>query len=170
MSNLTRIISFVVGIIIIIFLFVLISSRLSANRTATTSPFARITPTKVPTATLTPNPTAKKSGFDLFAIFRRNTPTPNPTTASVAGMNQQILTPPSTTPTRVPSATRVPTPTLTFDQQIKATMGRLQGVSPTPGNVIRPTPTQIPKTGFPTEAIPAIVTALGAGMYLRKRT
>lgn len=75
MSGVSRFISFVIGLIVLILLFILIANRFNANRS--TANAGRVTPTV--TATPTPVAGADQGGFDFFGLFRRNTPTPSAT-------------------------------------------------------------------------------------------
>lgn len=142
MSGVSRFISFVIGLIVLILLFILIANRFNANRNTARA----VTPTVTPSPTFAPgvaSPTPTKgAGFDLFGLFRRNTPTPSPT------------------------------PTLTFAQQMDSTTGNVAGAVATPttqynaqGQIVN----QIPKTGAPTLLLPLASAGLALGMWLRKR-
>ncbi len=141
MTGVSRFISFVIGLIVLILLFVLIANRFNANRTTAR---ANVTPTlAIPSPTVAPGqptPTPTRGGFDFFGMFRRNSPTPTAT------------------------------PTLTLAQQMEQTTANLTttpGVY-TQGQTMGGT-NQIPKTGAPTLLLPLASAGLALGMWLRKR-
>lgn len=78
MTGVTRFISFVIGLIVLVLLFVLIANRFNANRRADAQA-NRVTPTVTMAPAVSVSPTPAKRGFDFFGLFRRNTPTPTPT-------------------------------------------------------------------------------------------
>lgn len=180
MSGASRIVSFVIGLAVLILLFILIANRFNTNRkTAVNIAASTATPTVALTvgpvnSTATPSgsspgPSPQKSGgWNPFGWFRRSTPTPtlNPVAQSL-------------------------TPTLTFAQQMNNTMGSVNGAAtqtgsqagnPTPGNQQQSTANvgdqrqqalngvqTIPKTGTPTLVIPLAAIGLTLGMWLRRR-
>lgn len=191
MSGVTRFISFVIGLIVLILLFVLIANRFNANRQQAQAGAPTPTPTVV----------QQQEGGNFFTrLFgRRTTPTPTvaPTAPVATASPQEVVyngnqgTPEAGSPTAAPSPTAEPTPeqrgfdffglfrratptpepqpTLTFDQQIaQATpSGQVQGQNTQGGQT--GSVNQIPNTGTPTLVIPLLSAALAAGVWLRKR-
>lgn len=133
MSGVSRFISFVIGLIVLILLFILIANRFNADKRTATA--VGVTPTVTPTKA-----PENKGGFDLFGLFRRNTPTPSPT------------------------------PTLTFAQQMDSTVGNVNGSNTyNQGQPGQQNPNQIPKTGAPSLLLPLASAGLALGLWLRKR-
>lgn len=146
MSGVSRFISFVIGLIVLILLFVLIANRFNANKAKTVA--AKTTPTATPAVTA-----AKSGGFDFFGLFRKNTPTPSPTPTltfaqqmdstmgDVNGATSDQLGNPN------PRTTIAPVNGYQNNQNLKTT----------------------PKTGVETLFFPLASAAFAAGMWLRRR-
>ncbi len=187
MSGVTRFISFVIGLIVLILLFVLIANRFNANRQQAQAGAPTPTPTVVQ---------QQQEGNFFSRLFgRRTSPTPTmaPTAPVATTSPQEVVyngnqgTPAVVTPTVAPSPTPekrgfdffglfrrstptpAPQPTLTFDQQIaQATpSGQVQGENTQGGQT--GSVNQIPNTGTPTLVFPLLSAALAAGIWLRKR-
>lgn len=146
MSGVSRFISFVIGLIVLILLFVLIANRFNANKNKTVA--ANITPT------VTPVVTPKKSGgFDFFGLFRKNTPTPSPT-PTLTFAQQMDTTMGNTTADQLGN----PIPQTTISPAIAYQNNQ------NPQNL-----KTTPKTGAETLLLPLASAAFAAGMWLRRR-
>jgi hypothetical protein len=148
-----RMISLVLGFIVLILVFVWIASRFRSTTKVTTG--STVTVTMTPTVTPTKSPS---KGWNPFGIFSKETPTPTPTQKKV------IVKKVSTTPTRVmgslESQGTVGNTTLVYknNRNGKTTSYTVTGVQ------------SIPNTGAPTLVIPLALSALTFGAYLRKRS
>lgn len=142
-----RLISLVLGFIVLILVFVWIGSRFRST-TKTTSD-ARVT------ITLTPTPTKAQGekGWNPFAnLFKRGTPTPTP--------KKVIAQKPTATPTQVFVAggtTQETSTTMVYKNNRTGETQTIEGVQ------------KIPETGAPTLVIPLALSALTFGAYLRKK-
>lgn len=182
MSGVSRFISFVIGLIVLILLFVLIANRFIANRQSAN---AAATPTPTPSPVVEQQQEEEGNFFTrLFGGNRAASPTPTilltQAPGQVTGMISPTVAPsivPSPTPTpeegfnffglfRRNTPTPSPQPTLTFDQQMADAQ---QGVQPTGQTLQDGTITQIPNTGAPTLLIPFALAGMGAGFWLKKR-
>lgn len=139
-----RLISLVLGFIVLILVFVWIGSRFrSATRTVGD---ARVT------VTMTPTPTKAngEKGWNPFGfLFNRQTPTPTKTIAKAG-------TPTPTTIVVAGQATE-DTYAVTYRNNRTGETRTIEGV------------TRIPETGAPTLVIPLALSALTLGAYLKKR-
>lgn len=144
MNGVSRFISFVIGLIVLILLFVLIANRFNASRRTANAAGATPTVTPVVNGTLTPTPT--KGGFDFFGLFRRNSPTPSPT-PTLTFAQQMDSTMGNVNGTNTTGAPANPN----------------QGQNL---NNVR----SIPNTGTPTIVIPLASAGLALGMWLRRRS
>lgn len=144
MSGVSRFISFVIGLIVLILLFVLIANRFNANKAKTVA--AKTTPTVTPVISQ-----AKSGGFDFFGLFRKNTPTPSPT----------------------PTLTFAQQMDTTMGDVNGATSDQLGNPNPrttiSPANTYQNNLKTTPKTGAETLLLPLASAAFAAGMWLRRR-
>lgn len=143
MNGISRFISFVIGLIVLILLFVLIANRFNANKKTVA---ANVRPTATPVVTQ-----AKSGGFDFFGLFRKSTPTPSPT----------------------PTLTFAQQMDSTMGNVNSATADQLGNPNPmttiSPSNQVNNLKTT-PKTGAETMLLPLASAAFAAGMWLRRRS
>lgn len=145
MSGISRFISFVIGLIVLILLFVLIANRFNANKNTVA---AKTTPTVTPVVTQQ----AKSGGFDFFGLFRKNTPTPSPTpTLTFAQQMDSTMGNVNGTSDQLGN----PNP--------KTTISPANGYQ---ANNLKTTP----KTGAETLLLPLASAAFAAGMWLRRKS
>jgi hypothetical protein len=138
-----RLISLVLGFIVLILVFVWIGSRFrSATRTTTE---ARVTVTMTPT----PTKVQGQKGWNPFGFLFKGTPTP---TKSIA----KRITPTVTSIVVAGQATQE-TDTIVYKNNRTGETQTIEGVQ------------RIPETGAPTLVIPFALSALTFGAYLRKR-
>jgi hypothetical protein len=147
MSGISRFISFVIGLIVLILLFVLIANRFNANKNTVA---AKTTPTVTPVVTQQ----AKSGGFDFFGLFRKNTPTPSPTPTLTFA--QQM----DSTIGNVNGATA--------DQL--GNPNPMTTISPANGYQANNNLKTTPKTGAETLLLPLASAAFAAGMWLRRKS
>lgn len=153
MSGISRFISFVIGLIVLILLFVLIANRFNANKNRTVA--ANVTPTVIPSVT----PKKANTGFDFFGLFRRNTPTPSPT-PTLTFAQQMNTTLGTLSPTPTPSPTQAPI----ANNNYQTNQPMPTQIPQKPQNL-----TTTPKTGTETLVLPLASAAFFAGMWLRRR-
>lgn len=162
MSNLNRILSFIIGLIVLVILLLFINSRINKSNTAQST---RVTPTPV-------EKQDEKKGFDFFGLFRKKTTptpsisvTPSPGTgdAMAGGESEEDMNlyggqQGSTTP-----GVGTPTPGLAQGGggAAQATPGAQMG---TGVNGVQ----EIPRTGAGTILLPLAIAGLAGGSYLRK--
>lgn len=153
-----KIISLVLGFVVIILLFVWISNQFRANTTnragASVSPTQTATPT--PT-TVTPAQTEETRWNPLGFLFNRQTPTPTPPTPvarPTGGIDGQQGGTPRVTPVTIEVVEGVTTPRTP--------------TTTTKGGIIQ-APAEIPQTGSPTFFIPLILSLGGLGIYIKKK-
>ncbi len=138
-----RLISLVLGFIVLILVFVWIGSRFRS--TTRTVGDARVTVTMTPT----PTKAQGEKGWNPFGFLFRGSPTPTKTIA-------QRITP---TPTQIVVAGQATqeTNTIVYKNNRTGETQTIEGVQ------------RIPETGAPTLIIPLALSALTFGAYLRKR-
>ncbi len=157
-----KLVSLVLGFIVLILVFVWISNRVRQQNT--TADGNNITITLTPT--VTPAEDEDEGGWNPFSfLFRGGEETPTPTPTTAGSMVAQL----SGTPTMTPV-------------QIKVIEGGTNGGTPVPNGTNGKTITyvnnnatkggvqQIPETGASTLVLPLSLAAMSAGMYLRKRS
>jgi hypothetical protein len=148
MSNVNRILTFIIGLIVLVILLLFINSRLNSRNNAQTG---KVTPT--------PTKTEEKKGFDFFGLFKKDpTVTPTVTKNPLAGKNRD----------KDSDYNDGASITGTQDGQSSGNSG-VSGSSNdsqtgTGGNDIN----EIPRTGAPTLLIPFALASMGAGTLLRK--
>jgi len=156
-----KLVSLVVGFVILILLFVWISNQFRANTK---------TPSKaVVTITLTPSPTKQPQTNEpwnpLGFLFRKTSPTPSLTQIPSNSMGN--LQPQSNNNTITPVQIKIIEggigSSITQDNQQKT-----QQNNPSLSITNNP-PTHIPETGASTILLPLTFSALTLGMYLRKK-
>jgi hypothetical protein len=148
MSGVSRFISFVIGLIVLILLFVLIANRFNVNKAKTVT--ANTTPTVTPVVS-----PAKSGGFDFFGLFRRNTPTPSPT-PTLTFAQQMDSTMGNVNGANTSDQLGNPNPRTTIS--LANTYQNNQNLKTTP------------KTGTETLLLPLASAAFAAGMWLRRRS
>ncbi|MBP9691138.1 hypothetical protein KBD81_03605 [Candidatus Woesebacteria bacterium] len=153
-----KLVSLVLGFIVLILVFVWISNRVKSSQTVSKTPTVTVTISKTPT----PKPTETEGGTiwnPFSSLFNKKSPTPTPSPkkgiAVVSGM--PIAT---TTTTTTPVQIRVVEGTQTPNSR-----GQITYTNSTTGKV-----QQIPETGAATFLIPLSFAALSAGIYLKKRS
>lgn len=175
-----RLVSLVLGFVILILVFVWISNRFRANTRTVDGRAPTITPTYTPT----PSTSKTSSRWNpLSFLNRENTsPTtvpskPSPTGIKVKVENTGIMAQISNTTTPKQASPTVaakkqptvkPTNTIAKVQAKQATP-----VSQTPvykNNKTGKTLTQIPETGAPSILLPLVLGGLSCGIYLRRRS
>jgi hypothetical protein len=150
-----RLISLVIGFIVLILVFVWIGSRFRSATISQNGAKVTITSTVTPTST-SPTPTSGESkGWNPFAfLFNRNSPTPTPS---------KVLTV-TTTPTQVKQ--------LVDNAQNQGNSSAIYVNNKTgeTTTIANSGITRIPETGASTLVIPLAFSALTLGAYLRKRS
>lgn len=163
-----RMISLVLGFIVLILLFVWIASRFRSSTRTTADNKVTVTVTMTPTPTVTPTKGPSKGWNPLAFLFNNNSPTPTPT-QKIDGKKATV------TPTSVPVGTTqtgstqgtVSNGSTTFETSTivyknnktgNTTSYKIEGVQ------------QIPQTGASTLVIPLALSALSFGAYLKKRS
>lgn len=153
-----RLISLVIGFIVLILVFVWIGSRFrSATTTSQNSPTATVTATKVPSPTLTADEEGRTWNPFGF-LFNRNTPTPTKTVAK-----KVTASPVKGSPTQVVQVANGSQGQQNTTVVYKNTSTGQTTTLGTSGI------TKIPETGASTLIIPLAFSALTLGAYLRKR-
>ncbi len=146
-----RLISLVLGFIVLILIFVWVNNRIQAGKNKTTD----TKNTVQVTLTATPSPTGQveKKGWKnpLAFLFGQESPTP-----SISITPTRIITAISATP-GVTQLSGTPT-------QVQVVVDNGYGGTSSIDNA-----TQIPETGLPTLIIPLSFLALAGGMYIKKR-
>jgi len=146
-----RLISLVLGFIVIILVFVWINNRIHTGKNTTTGAenITQITPTVTPTPT---NSEEKKSWNPFAFLFNKQSPTPTILINSIG-------------PTRTISiAPKIRQPSGTSPQVqvvVKGGNNRVNSVK---------TATKIPETGLPTLILPLSFITLVGGMYIKKHS
>lgn len=146
-----RLISLVLGFIVLILIFVWVNNRIQAGKNITTNTknIVQIT------LTTTPSPTRKeeKKAWNPFAfLFSQQSPTP-----STLITPTRIIT---TIPTTLGTTQLSRTPT-----QIQVVINNRFIETSSVDNA-----SQIPETGLPTLILPLSFAALAGGMYIKKRS
>jgi hypothetical protein len=147
-----RLISLVLGFIVLILVFVWVNNRIQAgkNKTIDTNTTTQIT------LTTTPSPTgqAEKKGWKnpLAFLFGQQSPTPSVSITPTGTITAISTTPGTTQPSGTPPQVRIVTNSKYTE-------------SNSTDNV-----TQIPETGLPTLIIPLSFLALAGGMYIKRRS
>ena len=174
-----RLISLVLGFVILILVFVWISNRFRAS----TRTVDGRTPTITPTYTPTPSTTQTASKWNPLSFFTRDntsvtpaTSKPSPTGIKVkienTGIVAQIsntITPKQPSPTAIAKKQPTLKPTNTI-VKVQAKQGTPAAQKPVyKNNKTGKTLTQIPETGAPSALLPLLLGGLSWGMYLRRR-
>ena len=139
--QINRLISLILGIIVVILLLTWIRSRLQPANKTTASVAVTVTPTAIPTGA--------QKGWDFFSIFKKATPTPTPAT---------------TVTEEEPNTVSYVSPTPTQNTPIN--YYKKQTVTPTPASVVGVK--SIPQTGAPTLLLPLAFGAMFGGAALKK--
>ena len=147
-----RLISLVLGFIVLILIFVWVNNRIQAGKNETTD----IQDVSQAVLTTTPSPTGQveKKGWKnpLAFLFGQQSPTPS-TSITPTGAITTLSTTPGTT-----QLSGTPT-------QIQVVVDGGYGQTSSVDNV-----TQIPETGLPTLIMPLSFLALAGGMYMKKHS
>lgn len=155
-----RILSLVIGAIVVILILVWVGGRLRervAGRTTSAKPTITVTLTPTPTATQN---RAEGRGWDIFSLFRKN-PTPTPT--KTVAQREENVRMKRTTPTQA--------------AVVGGNNGTTKGGQPLATNYEyhsyvnngnASNPTQIPNTGAPTLLIPLAISSLIGGSFLSR--
>ena len=152
-----KLVSLVLGFIVLILIFVWISNRVRQQSTVADG--------KTVTITLTPTATPKageEKGWNPFAFLFNNeeeTPTPTP---SKAGSMVEIL---SGTPTTTPVQIKV----VENGSQTGGSNNGTKTITYVNTNATKGGVRQIPETGAATLMLPLSLAAMTAGIYLRKK-
>ncbi|MDA1316690.1 MAG: hypothetical protein O3B87_01545 [bacterium] len=146
-----RLISLVLGFIVLILVFVWINNRIQAGKTAKTNNGNEIQVT----LTITPSPktNGEKKSWNPFAfLFNNGSPTPT-TSKTLVNTNATTSTTPAT-------------------NQLSGNTTEVQVVTDNKigGTNTLPYATQIPETGLPSLILPLSFAALAGGMYIKKRS
>lgn len=146
MSGFNRVTSFILGlIVVVVFLFVFgsrvnVTEQLIAFKGVKTTPtLAQATPTPKAVVKVTPLPTSGQA------------------TPKKAGFFESLFS---------RKATSTPTPKATSPQQATGQTGQVAGSST--GSSVKGV-SQIPNTGAPAILLPALLSSLGLGFFLRKK-
>lgn len=174
-----RLISLVLGFIVLILVFVWISNRFRASTRLADGRTPTITPTYTPTPSKAED---KGSSWNPLSFFtRNNTNSPSPIARNVSPSPTQIkvkvqenisVSPSKTISTVIPTKktngiAQKPSPT-----SVKV---QLKQVSPKPTSLVYKnnktgkTLTQIPETGAPSALLPLMLGGLSWGIYLRRK-
>ncbi|QQS44483.1 hypothetical protein IPM65_02705 [Candidatus Roizmanbacteria bacterium] len=153
-----KLVSLVLGFIVLILIFVWISNRV--RQQSTVADGNNVTVTVTPTST--PSEAEERSGWNPFAfLFNNEEETPTPTPTKAGSMVEILSGTPTTTPVQikvVESGSQTGTPnngtkTITY-----------VNTNNTKGGV-----NQIPETGAATLMLPLSLAAMTAGIYLRRK-
>ena len=149
-----KLVSLVLGFIVLILVFVWISNRVRSSQTVSNDTSVTITQTPTPT------PTEEEEGttWNPFAFLFNRDGTPTPTITPKAGTVEKISGMPTATPVEI----RVVENGATGSQTTK---GGITYTNNHTGNV-----QQIPETGAATLLLPLSLAAMTAGIYLKKRS
>ena len=149
-----RLISLVLGFIVLILIFVWVNNRIQAGKNKTTD----TKNTVQVTLTTTPSPTgqAEKKGWKnpLAFLFGQESPTPS-----------ILVTPTGTITIKAISTTPGVTQLSGTPTQVQIVVNNGYGGTSSVNNA-----TQIPETGLPTLIMPLSFLALAGGMYIKKRS
>jgi|GEM_PF-1743727 len=157
-----KIISLVLGFIVLILVFLWISNRVKSSQTTTTTN-SKVTVTMTRTPTPTGTTQEQGSTWNPFSfLFQKDTsPTPTPTL-----QKQGEATYVSGTPTITPVQIRVvEISTQQTNDKPTISKGPIIYTNSTTGTIA-----QIPETGVGALFLPLSLAAMSAGMYLRKRS
>lgn len=171
-----RLISLVLGFIVLILVFVWISNRFRASTRLADGRTPTITPTYTPTPS---KPQNSPSRWNPLSFFNRDDNTPSPiarnTSPSPTAIKVKVQNTGTETPVKATS-TVVPTKKLTATtQKLTPTKAQVNQISPKPttpvykNNKTGKTLTQIPETGAPSALLPLLLGGLSWGIYLRRR-
>ena len=169
-----RLISLVLGFVVLILVFVWISNRFRASTRTVNGRTPTITPTYTPTPTKANNTASRWNPFSFLMGSSTTTPAPTRKTSPSPTAVKVVVQTTGTADQRSnnPSPTKVPTskPTQKVTQakvQVKVTQSAQK---PTyTNNRTGKTIAQIPETGAPTEVLSILLTALSGGIYLRRK-
>ncbi|KKQ38915.1 MAG: hypothetical protein US54_C0001G0040 [Candidatus Roizmanbacteria bacterium GW2011_GWA2_37_7] len=148
-----RLVSLVLGFIVLILAFVWISNRFRAKKTPTQ--------TNQPTITITIAPTGKEEKQDggwnpLAFLFKNNTPTPtNPVAEINIPINEQIISPTPQTKVKVVEGGIVDQSNSSNERTIYTAYNQ---------NIVH----QIPETGAATALLPILSVLFAGGMLIKK--
>ena len=144
MSGFNKVTSFVLGLIVVLVFLFVFGSRVNLTDKLLAFKDSKATPTpKV--AIVTPTPAPKKKGFFESLFGRKATP---------AGQS--------------PLGGATPTPRVVRIVET-STQGETIFTNPSTTSSITTQPQTIPQTGSPTLLLPILISALGSGLYLRKK-
>lgn len=147
-----KLVSLVLGFIVLILVFVWISNRVKSSQTVSKTSVVTVTISKTPT----PKPTKSEEGTSwnpFESLFNKKSPTPTPSLKKGIVVISRM---PTTTPVqiRIVEGTQAPT-----------SRGQITYTNSKTGEV-----QQIPETGAASLLIPLSFAAMSAGIYLKKRS
>lgn len=149
MGDFNKVLSFILGLIVVVVFFVVLSGRLNLSTKLLPGSQTKITPTVTPTPKV-----AKKPGF-FERLFAKKNPTPTPT-------------PTEKTTTKITyNNYQTGQPIVTSGQTKGGTTGQT-ATAPTQTKGGQKT-AEIPQTGPETALLPVFISTLLAGLYLRKK-
>lgn len=151
-----KLVSLVLGFIVLILVFVWISNRVRSSQTVSNTPSITVTTSVSPTPTATEE--EEGTTWNPFAFLFNRDGTPTPTITPKAGTVEKISGMPTATPVEI----RVVENGATGSQTTK---GGITYTNNHTGNV-----QQIPETGAATLLLPLSLAAMTAGIYLKKRS
>ena len=164
-----RLITLVLGFVVLILVFVWISNRFRASTRTADGRTPTITPTYTPTPS-TPQDTTR--GWNPFGFLTRdnNSPTPTKKTSPIpTAVKVKVETTGATTTAKITQApSKMPTksPTKVVAQKPS---GNTQKQPAYTNNKTGKTLTQIPETGAPTALLSIMLAGLSGGIYLRRK-
>ncbi len=151
-----RLISLVIGFIVLILVFVWIGSRFRSATISQNGTTVTVTSTVTPTASPTPT-SGESKGWNPFAfLFNRNSSTPTPS---------KVLT-----ITATPTSTQVKQVVNNAQNQGNSSAIYVNNKTGESTTIANSGITRIPETGASTLVIPLAFSALTLGAYLRKRS
>ncbi len=149
-----RLISLVIGFIVLILVFVWIGSRFRSATITQNGTNVTVTSTVTPTASPTPTSGASKGWNPLAFLFNRNSPTPTPS---------KVITI-TTSPTQVKQIVN------NAQNQGNSSAIYVNNKTGETTTIANSGITRIPETGASTLIIPLAFSALTLGAYLRKKS
>ncbi len=141
MSGFNKVTSFVLGLIVVLVFLFVFGSRVNLSDKLLAFKDTKVTPSPSSVQAPTPTPVTKKKGFFESLFGRKITPTPTATPTS--------------------KITKI------IENNTKGSVSTT--TTTTAANTMTTQPKTIPQTGSPTILLPILISALGSGMYLRKK-
>lgn len=152
MGDFNKIISFILGFIVVVVFLAVITGKLNFRKQLTSS--SKITVTTTLTPSKSPTPTSTQKNSSIFGFLQRKptlTPTTAPKTTVVKG---QVTNYQTNQPVIVVTSAPLITPVL---------------ITSNSNTVNQQVISNIPNTGVPTAFIPFVLSSLGMGIFLRKK-